>query len=126
MHVNWWVVSQQVAQRQFILVSKVLQNLANDTLPGAKETYMEQLNTFISTNKASLERFYQKVLSGADRGKPAESDVPVKAKQASLILLARYLSAHLKGVEQNLEEDGSELVEQLRDVLAKLGDDTNV
>ncbi|ELR10938.1 GTPaseactivator protein for Ras-like GTPase [Acanthamoeba castellanii str. Neff] len=70
-----------VAQRQFILVSKVLQNLANDTLP---------------------------------------------AKQASLILLARYLSAHLKGVEQSLEEDGSELVEQLRDVLAKLGDDTNV
>jgi hypothetical protein len=30
----WWV---QMAQRQLILVTKVLQNLANDTLPGAKE-----------------------------------------------------------------------------------------
>ncbi len=26
-----------MAQRQLILVTKVLQNLANDTLPGAKE-----------------------------------------------------------------------------------------
>jgi len=30
-----WCV--QMAQRQLILVTKVLQNLANDTLPGAKE-----------------------------------------------------------------------------------------
>jgi hypothetical protein len=28
-----------MAQRQLILVTKVLQNLANDTLPGAKEVY---------------------------------------------------------------------------------------
>jgi hypothetical protein len=33
----WRCVGEQMAQRQLILVTKVLQNLANDTLPGAKE-----------------------------------------------------------------------------------------
>ena len=35
----WFVLpdGEQMAQRQLILVTKVLQNLANDTLPGAKE-----------------------------------------------------------------------------------------
>jgi neurofibromin 1 len=118
----------QVAQRQFILVSKVLQNLANDTLPGAKEAYMEQLNSFIVTNKAGLERFYQKVLSGTDRGKPGESEVPTKARQASLIHLHRYLSSNLQTIEQDMREDGGseELIADLKEVLAQLGDDTNV
>ena len=42
-----------MAQRQLILVTKVLQNLANDTLPGKKEGYMERLNmvrTIISSS----------------------------------------------------------------------------
>lgn len=35
-----------MAQRQLILVAKVLQNLTNDTLPGIKEAYMQALNEF--------------------------------------------------------------------------------
>jgi hypothetical protein len=67
--------AHQVAQRQLILVSKVLQNLANDTLPGAKEAYMEQLNQFIITNKPMLELFYSRIVEEAGKGKLVDSDV---------------------------------------------------
>lgn len=34
-------------QRNIVLVSKLMQNLANNTLPGNKETYMQKLNEWI-------------------------------------------------------------------------------
>lgn len=114
-----------VAQRQLILVAKVLQNLANDTLPGTKEAYMEQLNSFIVTNKASLERFYAKVLEGADRGRAAETEVPLKTKFSALNALQRYLSAHIDDVEHALRHDDGreEIIDELKAVLAQLNDD---
>lgn len=57
-----------MTHRQLILVSKVLQNLANDTLPGTKEAYMERLNAFITTNKPALERFYAQIVEHPDLG----------------------------------------------------------
>lgn len=111
----------QVAQRQLILVAKVLQNLANDTLPGNKEAYMEQLNTFISSNKPLLERFYAKVVSGADKGKPAESNVPAKAKQESLATLHQYIANHMQAIEQALDGDqrgiSDDLVRELKELV---------
>ena len=50
------------AQRQYILISKVLQNLANNTLPGAKEEYMRALNDFITTNLEEMKDFFEKIL----------------------------------------------------------------
>ena len=50
------------AQRQYILISKVLQNLANNTLPGAKEEYMRTLNDFITTNLEEMKDFFEKIL----------------------------------------------------------------
>jgi len=47
-----------MAQRQLILIAKVMQNLANDTLPGKKEGYMERLNEFITSNQNHLRGFY--------------------------------------------------------------------
>jgi len=64
-----------VAQRQLILVSKVLQNLANDTLPGVKEEFMEKLNSFITTNQPALARFYEEIVEQPDKGKPAQVTV---------------------------------------------------
>lgn len=121
-----------MAQRQFVLVAKVLQNLANDTLPGDKESYMEQLNTFIINNKAGLATFYSKILTGADRGKPAHTDVPQRARQASLCALHKYLSTHLAAVERAMQEnavgdeDEDPLLEELKSLLATTGDENNV
>src|SRR3989338_4977492 len=47
------------SQRQLILLGKVIQNLANDTLPGVKEAYMERLNSFIEDNRERLSNFYE-------------------------------------------------------------------
>ena len=47
-----------MAQRQLILIAKVMQNLANDTLPSKKEGYMERLNEFITSNQERLRAFY--------------------------------------------------------------------
>ena len=109
-------------------MAKVLQNLANDTLPGNKEHYMEQLNAFIVANKASLERFYAKVIEGADHGRVAETEVPPKAKCSALITLQRYLSAHIDDIETALENDegsgrNDELIHELREVLSDLNNE---
>ena len=50
------------AQRQLILVAKVVQNLSNNTLPGAKEAYMQRLNDFITNNQTDLQAFFDEIL----------------------------------------------------------------
>lgn len=50
------------AQRQYILVGKVIQNLANGTLPGSKEDYMDRLNDFITSNQDDLQAFLDRIL----------------------------------------------------------------
>mgnify|MGYP001065883202 FL=1 len=39
-----------------------MQNLSNDTLPGAKEEYMKRLNDFITSNSDELRDFFERVL----------------------------------------------------------------
>jgi DNA-binding protein len=41
-----------------VLVSKILQNLANNTLPGKKEGFMEHLNDFVTANIDKLNKFF--------------------------------------------------------------------
>eukprot|EP01107_Rhizomastix_libera_P015551 TRINITY_DN591_c0_g1_i2.p1 TRINITY_DN591_c0_g1~~TRINITY_DN591_c0_g1_i2.p1 ORF type:complete len:693 (-),score=124.54 TRINITY_DN591_c0_g1_i2:35-2089(-) len=52
---------KQSARRQLILLSKVLQNLANGVKFGAKETFMTKLNGFIISNQEKLKAFYDKI-----------------------------------------------------------------
>jgi hypothetical protein len=51
-----------VAQRQLVLIGKVIQNLANRTMPGAKETFMLQLNDFFIRNIPKVRLFYDELL----------------------------------------------------------------
>lgn len=116
--------AHQVAQRQLILVSKVLQNLANDTLPGAKEAYMEQLNQFIITNKPMLELFYSRIVEEAGKGKLVDSDVPLRVKNDGLIKLHTIIVNNLAMVEQALRDDGGDedIIHALNYVLKEMGD----
>jgi dsDNA-binding SOS-regulon protein len=123
-----------MAQRQLILIAKVIQNLANDTMPGAKEEYMEKLNAFITSNKPTLERFYSRILDNPDNGKDAHPmPVPDHARDSALITIHHFLAQHRETVEQAIREDqedssggGSDdsesLVEELRRALDALGD----
>ncbi|KAL6061578.1 Ras GTPase activating protein ira2 [Balamuthia mandrillaris] len=51
------------AQRQLILLAKIMQNLANGTLPSKKEAFMQRLDSFITTNKSSLSAFYATIIA---------------------------------------------------------------
>jgi neurofibromin 1 len=50
-----------VARRQLILLSKVLQNLANGVKFGSKESFMTKLNGFITANQEKLKGFYDRL-----------------------------------------------------------------
>jgi len=52
---------KQQARRQLILLSKVLQNLANGVKFGNKETFMTRLNCFIEANQRKLMNFYDQI-----------------------------------------------------------------
>ncbi|ELR25191.1 GTPase-activator protein for Ras family GTPase [Acanthamoeba castellanii str. Neff] len=116
--------ARQMAQRQLILVTKVLQNLANDTLPGAKEAYMERLNAFIVSNKPALGRFYDQIVDHPDHGKLTDLTVPARVRNDALIKLRAFLEANLAGVEARLrdqgdDDEGDDVVQELRDILDK-------
>lgn len=49
------------AQRQLILISKVIQSLANLTVPGNKEDYMRSLNDFVTNNMDKMRSFYDEM-----------------------------------------------------------------
>jgi len=52
---------KQQARRQLILLSKVLQNLANGVKFGSKESFMVKLNGFIEANQKKLVTFYDQI-----------------------------------------------------------------
>ena len=51
----------QVAQRQLVLIAKVLQTLAN-MATNNKEAYMENLSDFMNRNKPKVAEFYRSIL----------------------------------------------------------------
>ena len=48
-------------RRELTLVSKVMQNLANQIVFGQKEAFMVPLNGFIEENIATINKFYSEV-----------------------------------------------------------------
>jgi hypothetical protein len=76
--------SRQV-QRNLVLVSKVLQNLATRTKFGEKEEFMTVLNDFISEKKGQVKRVYSDILSGSSKGSEAHAiPIPESIMVASL------------------------------------------
>ena len=49
------------SRRMFILIAKILQNLANDVEFGAKERHMSQLNELITQNKEKIRQYFDEV-----------------------------------------------------------------
>jgi hypothetical protein len=101
----------------------VLQNLANDTLPGNKESYMMQLNEFITNNKDSLEAFYDTIVNNVDRGRSSALEVPDEVRLNSLASLHAHIHSNEKQIVKWLQDQEDEdLADQLHSVLDSLGD----
>ncbi len=106
------------------MLSKVLQNLANDTLPGEKQTWMENLNSFITSNKPTITGFYASIVSDPERGKDFSLAVPDYARADALLTLHEYIGRHHEAIVQAYLDDGGEqgVVEELESALEALGD----
>jgi len=112
-----------MAQRQIILLGKVLQSLANRTDPGQKEMYMSDLNDFIEKNGATLESWYNKVCNGS--GPPARADVPEDVRINGLVNLYRYVYENSESIGNFIVEEkdlSQELVEELDSLLEDIGE----
>src|SRR5690606_31540839 len=48
-------------QRQLILISKVIQSVANMTIPGTKEPYLLPMTDFVENNIPKVQSFYDQV-----------------------------------------------------------------
>jgi len=80
-----------VAQRYLVLVSKILQNLVNGTLPGHKENFMENLNEFILSNRDTLQATFDRLTLNTENNDRTVFTVPNNYKQAALCSLYNYL-----------------------------------
>ncbi|KNC47522.1 fibronectin type III domain-containing protein [Thecamonas trahens ATCC 50062] len=85
-------------RRQLILVTKVLQNLANGVLFGTKERFMVQLNPFLNTNMPRLNDYVRDVLNinvPSFDPFPAAEEMPASVLPLSLAVLHGYLARFL-------------------------------
>eukprot|EP00178_Gracilaria_changii_P010544 TRINITY_DN30683_c0_g1_i1.p1 TRINITY_DN30683_c0_g1~~TRINITY_DN30683_c0_g1_i1.p1 ORF type:complete len:882 (-),score=130.54 TRINITY_DN30683_c0_g1_i1:64-2553(-) len=100
-------------RRLLILITKSLQNLANDVEFGSKEPYMSNMNDFINENRGKLHDFYEKIIlkPSENPGEPAK--FPKGVPEKSLQELAEHLSNNLDKIKNQ------ELRRELTDLLQK-------
>eukprot|EP01089_Gocevia_fonbrunei_P015362 TRINITY_DN4480_c0_g1_i1.p1 TRINITY_DN4480_c0_g1~~TRINITY_DN4480_c0_g1_i1.p1 ORF type:complete len:358 (+),score=82.71 TRINITY_DN4480_c0_g1_i1:113-1075(+) len=101
-------------QRQLILISKVLTNLANGTMPGNKEEYMKQLNIFIERNQDKLKGFFDSITVNEHHDIP-DQDIPDVVKDNALEGLFNHIQVNYKKVSAKLQT-----FENTEDIQARL------
>jgi len=98
----------EVSQRYLILLSKVLQNIANGTLPGNKEKYMESLNEFIQSHLDNAVQFFER-LAAKPKEAPSKDIAPVPDNVYFNALL--YLATHIQTIQSRIDRTLNEATE---------------
>jgi len=65
------------SQRILVLITKMIQHLANETLPGKKQHHLAKLDEFVTNNIGTLHNFYDRVLRGIPERTDNDPDVKV-------------------------------------------------
>ncbi|KAL7624760.1 Ras GTPase activating protein ira2 [Parahypoxylon ruwenzoriense] len=95
------VVPSKEMRRGLLLIAKVIQNLANNVLFGAKEPYMYPLNDFLTENIYRITTFLREISVP-----PTELDTPLVDGETfefgSCVALHRFLYDHWDHVRQRL------------------------
>jgi len=119
-------------RRYLLLITKVLQKLANFSEFGNTEEYMKKLNDFIYTNRDQMSDFLEEISTieadqpseheGGGHGAPHTTDVPKNVRENSLIYLHVYIKDNLAKILTHLESevppnDYYTLKDQIIDVL---------
>eukprot|EP01130_Rhizamoeba_saxonica_P004176 TRINITY_DN1716_c0_g1_i1.p1 TRINITY_DN1716_c0_g1~~TRINITY_DN1716_c0_g1_i1.p1 ORF type:complete len:958 (-),score=212.57 TRINITY_DN1716_c0_g1_i1:38-2716(-) len=94
-------------QRQLVLIAKVIQTIANLTLPGKKEAYMVCMHDFIEKSIPKIIVFYDEVMNNPSPERTDIVDVPHEAKCNAAGVL--YNMAYMKKdkILEYLQEHGS-------------------
>lgn len=123
-------VSDQM-RRTLVLITKTIQNLANEQSFGNKEQFMLPLNTFISMNTLALHQFYDKIivsvlkycfhLSKESENPAEEFQVPVSVRNNALSALHNQLNLNYNKVVKNLQsENATDILEQLDSIMEEI------
>jgi len=95
----------EASQRYAILLSKVLQNISNGTMPGNKEEYMAFLNKFIEQHIPQAMSFFDKiVVPEGHRIGVEQYPVPQNHRDNSLV----WIQKHLKVIQSKLQVEMSD------------------
>jgi hypothetical protein len=90
-------------RRGQLIVTKVIQNLANNILFGAKETYMIILNDFLTSNIYKVTNFLREMSNLPPGAPPAESEEPTtQMEEKDYAKLHRYLFDNLERMTRDL------------------------
>ena len=87
----------QVTQRQLVLITKVVQSIANMQEPGKKEEYMVALRDFIVKSIPKITTFYDNLRAAVNLSENIENyettviDVPEEVKMNGLAAVANFL-----------------------------------
>jgi len=108
-------------RRTLVLISKVLQNLANQQSFGQKERYMEPLNLFIEQNKPILQKFYNQVLES--EATAAEVVIPIEVKANALSALHNQIKLNKDKVCTRLGNTNPTANEELKALLKQIDEE---
>jgi len=86
-----------------VLLSKILQNLANGIFFGNKESGMERLNEFIQDNTENLKKFYSEFAQSSLECTPIQ--IPENVRQHALIALHEVISKNRASIDSKLTEN---------------------
>eukprot|EP01129_Flabellula_baltica_P013591 TRINITY_DN6340_c0_g1_i1.p1 TRINITY_DN6340_c0_g1~~TRINITY_DN6340_c0_g1_i1.p1 ORF type:complete len:1385 (-),score=242.74 TRINITY_DN6340_c0_g1_i1:11-4165(-) len=96
-------------QRKLVLISKVIQSIANMSLPGKKEPFMESLTPFIQNNIPKIKLFYEDIMKGAStQDEPKVMDIPDSVRLNSLSNLWNMFKHKAEKVKAKLKETGND------------------
>jgi hypothetical protein len=113
-----------VAQRQLILIGKVLQNLANMTMPGAKEQFMQQLSDFFARNIPKMKEFYKELLTNDGKnGTPTQIvTVTETVRNNAMCQLWDQVHANEKKLRSQFDTDLADEKETLQEMHGTLSE----
>lgn len=110
-----------LTQRKLILLSKILQNIANNVPFSGKEEFMVKLNDIMEENRDKIREFFNQ-LSAADVSIPEpQLDIPKEVVLNALCDMHGHINAKLFDILEELR-DHEEMKTRLQQVMESLGD----
>jgi len=108
------------SQRQLILISKVLQSIANMSLPGNKEPFMQSMHGYIEKKIPVVKSFYDELSKTRSNPNADALSVPKNMKKNAIATLWNLFYSKSEKVKEKLsDENHKDHYEQVKALLDK-------